>query len=109
MAGQLFGMQSSKDQSFLGEDEAGKLYSSTADGVTVGLSPNAFLVLLPFMALLFYALRSGFFHKYKSSSSSYAAPVPEYSSAYEPASYGPPPFEEYGPPGEQVGDSLHDQ
>ena len=44
MGGQLFDMQSSKEHSFLGEEEeAGKLYTSSVDGVTVGLPAHAFL------------------------------------------------------------------
>ena len=92
-------MQSSKEHSFLEEEKAGKLYSSAVDGVTVGLPANAFLFVLPLMALLIYLLRSGLFDKFKSSSSSYAAALPEYSFAYEPPSYGAPPLQEYGPPG----------
>ena len=99
MGGQLFDMQSSKEHNFLEEEKAGKLYSSAVDGVTVGLPANAFLFVLPLMALLIYLLRSGLFDKFKSSSSSYAAALPEYSSAYEPTSYGAPPLQEYGPPG----------
>ena len=105
MADQVFDMQLSK------EEEAGKLY--TADSVTIGIPPNAFLLaglhflhfhlnVLPLiMAFLISVLRSGFFDKFKSSSSSYAAP-PEYSSAYEPPSYGAPPLEGYGPPGQRL-------
>ena len=93
MGGQLIDMQASKEHSFLGdEEEAGKLYTSSVDGVTVGLPAHAFFFVLPLMALLIYLLRSGFFDKYKSSSS-YALP------AYEPPSYGASPLEEYGPPG----------
>ena len=92
-------MQPSKEESFLGSEEAGKLYSSTVDKVTIGLPANAFLVVVPLMAFLIYILKSGYFHKFKSSIGSYAA-LPEYSSAYEPPSYGAPPLEAYGPPGQ---------
>ena len=81
MADQVFDMQPSKEEIVLGSEEAGELYSSTADGVTIGIPGNASLVVVPLMAFLIYVLRSGFFDKSKSSSS-YAAP-PEYSSAYK--------------------------
>jgi len=68
------------------------------DKVTIGLPANAFFVVVPLMAFLIYILKSGYFHKFKSSISGYAA-LPEYSSAYDPPSYGAPPLEAYGPPG----------
>ena len=86
MADQVFDMQPSKEEIVLGSEEAGKLYNSTVDSVTIGLPANAFLVVLSLMAFLIFVLRSGFFDKFKSSSS-YAA-LPEYSSAYEPPGYG---------------------
>ena len=98
MADQVFGMQPSKEESFLGSEEAGKLYSSTVDKVTIGLPANAFLVVVPLMAFLIYILKSGYFHKFKDSS--YAAAPHHHSSAYEPPSYGAPPLEEYGLPGQ---------
>ena len=111
MADQVFDMQPSKDE-IVGEEEAGKLFSSTVGGVTIGSPENAFLVVLSLMAFLVFVLRSGFFDKFKSSSSSYAA-LSEYFSAYEPPSYGPPtygapPLEGYGPPGQPFYNSLHD-
>ena len=112
MADQVFDMQPSKDE-IVGEEEAGKLFSSTVGGVTwICVSPeNAFLVVLSLMAFLVFVLRSGFFDKFKSSSS-YAAPA-EYFSAYESPSYGPPtygapPLEAYGPPGQPFYNSLHE-
>ena len=114
MADQVFDMQPSPKEESVGEEEAGKLFSSTVGGVTwICLSPeNAFLVVLFLMAFLVFVLRSGFFNKFKSSSSSYAAPS-EYFSAYEPPSYGAPtygapPLEGYGPPGQPLYNSLHD-
>ena len=62
MADQVFGMQPSKE-------DAGKLYSSTVDKVTIGLPANAFLVVVPLMAFLIYILKSGYFDKLKASMS----------------------------------------
>ena len=57
MADLVFGMQPSKEESFSMSEEAGKLYSSTVDKVTIGLPANAFLVVVP----LIYILKTGFF------------------------------------------------
>ena len=100
MADQLFGMQPSKEESFLGEEETGKLYSSTVDGVTIGIPASAFLAVIPLIAFLIFVLRSGLLDKFKSSSS--YVPLPEYSSSYEPPSYGAPPLEGYGPSGQPL-------
>ena len=108
MADKVFDMQPSKEE-IVGEEEAGKLFSSTVGGVTIGSPENAFLVVLSLMAFLVFVLRSGFFDKFKSSSS-YAAPA-EYYSAYELPSYGTPtygapPLEGYGPPGQPFHNSA---
>ena len=88
--GKIFDLQ-------VNEEEEGKLYyTSPADGITIGIPPNAVLFAVPLMMLLVYFLRSGLLSKFKSN---YSAPLYEYSSAYEPATYGPPIHEEYGPPG----------
>ena len=88
--GKIFDLQVNKE-------EEGKLYyTSPADGITIGIPPNAVLFAVPLLMLLVYVLRSRLLSKFKSN---YSAPLYEYSSAYEPASYGPPIHEEYGPPG----------
>ena len=88
--GKIFDLQVNK------EEEAKLYYTSPADGITIGIPPNVVLFAVPLMMLLVYFLRSGLLNKYKSN---YSAPHYEYSSAYEPATYGPPIHEEYGPPG----------
>ena len=88
--GKIFDLQVNKE-------EEGKLYyTSPADGITIGIPPNAVLFAVPLLMLLVYFLRSRLLSKFKGN---YSAPLYEYPSAYEPASYGPPIHEEYGPPG----------
>ena len=79
------------------KEEEGKLYhTSPAEGITIGIPLSALLFAVPHM--MTYFLRSGLLSKFKSNYSG-SAPLYEYSSAYEPASYGPPIHGEYGPPG----------
>ena len=58
-------MKSIKEESFLGEKKAGKLYSSSANSFTIGIPANAFLFVVSFMAFLVYVLIKGYFDKFK--------------------------------------------
>ena len=84
--GKIFDLQINK------EEEGKFYYTSPGDGITIGIPPNAVVFAVPLMMLLVYFLRNGLLSKFKSN---YSVPLYE----YEPASYGPPIHEEYGPPG----------